>query len=422
MLLVAAIFFFNVSVAQGADLLEIYELALQNDPGFAIVGSTLEVTRSQLEQSKSMLRPHLSLSAKPQIIRGTEHLTSSNFNISITQSLFDYDSWNAVDESAAYVSHDEAELKEAGQELMAHVSRVYFDLLAAEEGVRLAEAETRSVKLQLQELQQKYHAGYATVAELYGVQAAHDLILAEGIEAQSALDNAREAVYEITGEDPGGIAVLKEDIPLVMPDPEDINAWVHLALEKNLDIIAQQATIEALGESLSRARAGYMPSLDLVAGYTFSDTTGAKFGKKTSNQYIGVELTVSPYSGGLTTAKVKEATEKYIQAQTVLEKIQRETTSKVRRAYLAVHAGIAQVKARQRYIVSSRAMLEATQDALKAGSKTQADLLDAQRDMYHAETELARARYDYLLSVLTLKQVVGSLSYSDIKSVNDLLK
>jgi len=420
--LTVAVFFSAVPVVYGADLLELYDEAVSRDPAFSIVGSTLNMTRSRLEQSESMLKPQINLIAKPQIIRGTESYINSSLNVTLSQTVLNYDRWNAIDEVSADVEHDEAELEEARQDLMMRVVTAYFDLLDASKGVELAEAEKASIGLQLKELQQKFDAGYATNTDLYEVKADYDLALSESIDAQLNLDNAREVVAEIVGDRPGEVDPLEDDIPLIRPEPLDMNSWVDRALKQNLDVVAQQATVKSLNEALSRAKGGHMPSLDLIAGYTFSDTTGARFGKRISNKSVGIELNVPVYSGGLISAKVREATEKYFQAKTILEQIRRETTRKCRSAYLAVNAGIAQVQARRKYLVSSKAMLEATREELKAGNKIEGDLVDAQRDVYRAEKDLGRARYDYLLSVLSLKQVVGGLRYLDIVSIDRFLE
>ena len=66
--------------------------------------------------------------------------------------------------------------------------------------------------------------------------------------------------------------------------------------------------------------------------------------------------------------------------------------------------------------------LEATQAGFEVGTRTTVDVLDAQRQLFNARTQYLRARYDYLLNVLRLKQASGSLQVQDLERINSLLE
>jgi len=61
------------------------------------------------------------------------------------------------------------------------------------------------------------------------------------------------------------------------------------------------------------------------------------------------------------------------------------------------------------------------QQSYKSGLVTVLAVLDSQRDLYMAKRDYAKARYDYLLYRLRLKQSVGTLAEADLESVNRLL-
>ena len=52
------------------------------------------------------------------------------------------------------------------------------------------------------------------------------------------------------------------------------------------------------------------------------------------------------------------------------------------------------------------------------GTRTIVDVLDSTRSLYDANRNLSDARYNYILSVLQLKQAVGTLSEQDILDIN----
>jgi hypothetical protein len=50
------------------------------------------------------------------------------------------------------------------------------------------------------------------------------------------------------------------------------------------------------------------------------------------------------------------------------------------------------------------------------------DVLNEQRNVYRAKRDLSRARYDYLINTLKLKQAASSLTQIDLEQINKLLK
>ena len=73
-------------------------------------------------------------------------------------------------------------------------------------------------------------------------------------------------------------------------------------------------------------------------------------------------------------------------------------------------------------MVSAQSALEATEAGFDVGTRTIVDVLDSTRRLYDANKNLSDARYNYILSVLQLRQAVGTLSEQDIVDVNAGLK
>jgi outer membrane protein len=86
-----------------------------------------------------------------------------------------------------------------------------------------------------------------------------------------------------------------------------------------------------------------------------------------------------------------------------------------------VIANISQVKALKQALASSTIALEATQAGFEVGTRTAVDVLDSQRELFRAKRNYARARYDYILETLRLKQAAGLLTETDIVQINSWL-
>ena len=80
------------------------------------------------------------------------------------------------------------------------------------------------------------------------------------------------------------------------------------------------------------------------------------------------------------------------------------------------------VKALAQSVISSESARELKVEGYKAGLETLLQVLDAERDLYAAKRDSAKARYDFLLSRLRLKQAIGTLSEADLMGINRLMQ
>ena len=65
--------------------------------------------------------------------------------------------------------------------------------------------------------------------------------------------------------------------------------------------------------------------------------------------------------------------------------------------------------------------VKGSQAGYRLGIRINSDVLEAQRERFTAERDLARARYDTLLQWLKLKASVGALRMSDLSWINSML-
>jgi len=90
-------------------------------------------------------------------------------------------------------------------------------------------------------------------------------------------------------------------------------------------------------------------------------------------------------------------------------------------AYLGVISGISKAKALKEAVLAQELTLAAKRRGFETGLNSNLDVLDAERDLHLARRDLAKSRYDYLLSSLRLKQAAGSLTPADLAAVAAML-
>ncbi|HEV2229126.1 MAG TPA: TolC family protein, partial [Steroidobacteraceae bacterium] len=83
--------------------------------------------------------------------------------------------------------------------------------------------------------------------------------------------------------------------------------------------------------------------------------------------------------------------------------------------------GISRVQALRQALASNQTALKATEAGYEVGTRTSVDLLNARKNLVQAQTNYAVARYDYILSVLTLRLAAGTLDRPELVSLNNWL-
>jgi len=424
-------------VTDAQDLLAVYREALSDNPQLEKAREGLEaVLENQSQAHAALFLPEATFSANinkdfqniqfsgTQVIgvNSNSSFIAGGYTLSITQPLLHYDRWVALDQADSRLAQAEADTSAAEIALMLKVSERYFEVLAAEENLKFARAQQHSLERKLTETQQRQAVGYLAYTDIQEAQAGTDRAKAESLIAEHQLRDALEALQELTGIHDDNLAVLNTEIPLILPNPIDEQRWIDQALSQNPTVRSSEKQVEITRHEIQRLAAGHLPTLDAQGNHSYA-TSGGRFGNADiEDTIIGLNLNVSLYQGGRVSSKTREAEHRYRQAIATLNELKRNLRRETSKAYLGVVAGITRVNALKQALKSSEIALTATQAGFNAGRRTALDVIVAERELLGAQRDYARARYDYLLDTLRLKQAEGSLSPEDLNQVNSWLK
>lgn len=430
----AAILLFYSATSTAYDLIDVHHLALDNDPVLRAADAARQAEIEIKPQNRALLLPLISFDAdyrqgRERIrnnafdpsLNGTEdRFSASVYSLSLLQPLYNREYFVRLGQADASVARAEAEYRSAEQDLMVRVARAYLELLASRDNLDFERAEKEAIERQLEQAKQRFEVGLVAITDVHEAQAAFDLTTATEIEAVNRLQSSEEALYEITGELPGQVTALRAEIPLALPDPADIDQWVATAMQENFALRAAQFSETIAEEDISVQRSGHHPRLDLVASINRTDSdSGALGGERGSDDaIIGLTFSLPLYSGNAVTSRSREAGFRLTQAKEEVERQRRATLRQTRDAYLAVIAAINRVKALSQARVSAQSALEATEAGLEVGTRTTVDVLLARSDLFDAERGYARARYEYIINILLLKQAAGVLTVQDLEQIN----
>ena len=419
-----------VPMALADDLLQIYQLAKQNDPTYAAAVAQYQAEQEQSPQAWARVLPQLNLSGRHSEIDEdtvvldtprTDKGSSDVYSLSLTQTIFDNAKFNAISQADALVAKAEADFNNAADDLILRVAQNYFNVLSEAENVVFAEAEKKAIAQQLNQAKQRFNVGLTAITDVHEAQARYDQSVSSEIEARRLLDTSRETLRELTGQEHRNLARVDEAYVMVSPDPEDIDAWVNTALDNNLLLLSAKKAMEAASQGVDLARSGHYPTLDLQAQYQDQDSDVGLV-TTTKGTTVSLVLNLPLYLGGAVNSASRQAAALYMQSKELHEKQRRATERQTRNSYLTVLSALSQVAALKQALVSSQTALEATQAGFEVGTRTAVEVLNSQQAVYLAKRDYVRARHGYILATLSLKQAAGTLSEDDVKLINNWLK
>ncbi|PPK68272.1 outer membrane protein [Methylobacter tundripaludum] len=423
----------DISPLHAQNLSETYELALQNAPVLKQAQAKQSAVSESKDQSIARFLPNISAAGasqrqwlhnlKTNTYQGAavnQEFWNNTFNLNMTQPLFHWEHWIQLSQSDNQIAQAEATYLAELQNLMVKTTEAYFNVLYAQDNLQFASAEKQAIARQLEQAQQRFNVGIIAITDVNEAQAGFDQANANEIEAANNLDNQKEALREIIGENDASLNALGEQLPLVKPDPPDISAWSDLAELNNFSIISAFNQAEVSRKAIDLQRSGHLPRLDLIGSYGASDNTSS-FGARGDTQSIGVQLNVPLFEGGAVNSRTRQAGYEYQAAKEDLVAKKRAVKRQVKDAYRGIMTAISRVAALKAAVISATSALEATEAGFGVGTRTMIEVLNEQRNLYRAKRDFARTRYDYLINSIKLKQAASSLSQDDIEQVNRLL-
>ncbi|MGF1708809.1 outer membrane channel protein TolC [Enterovibrio baiacu] len=409
-------------LASADDLIQVYEQAKQSDPQLLQAAATKDAAFAAVDTNRGTLLPQINLNAGYNLSRNSnDSITDSNLltaGVDVSQELFSQNSWINLDIAEITARQADATYAAEQQSLILRVSTAYFDVLRAIDDLVFVRAEKAAVGRQLEQTKQRFEVGLSAITDVHDAQAQYDSVLAQEIQAKNVVTNSYEELREITGQSHAELSVLNTRTFSASSPEQTQDALVKQAEETNLSLLAQRITRDASKERISLAESGHMPSLTLNAGYDYTDRTHSQNDLSNNELSGGINFNMPLYTGGSTTAQVKEAQFNYVAASEALEARYRSTVKDVRAFYNNINASIGSLRAFEQTVVSARSALEATEAGFEVGTRTIVDVLDSTRRLYDANRSLSDARYDYILSVLQLRQAVGTLNEDDLVEIN----
>jgi outer membrane protein len=422
------------------NLLDIYNEALKNDPTFKAAEYSYLADKELVVQGRAALLPSLTLSGSTnwneyyQDKQLQQEYNSFSSSVRLSQPLFRLDSWFQYKQSKSLTNAAEAEFAYEQQNLLVRTADLYFGVLRAIDNLNAAISEEKAIKKQLDQAQQRFEVGLSAITGVQEAQLAYDLSKASRISIEGRLFSAREALNALIGREIFSLDELGEGLLVEVPTPTSKEQWVDLALENNYQLKAAYLRKDAAKNNARSSASNHLPKIDIIGSKSESETNqfnyegfsiggqGIPVPELTGRRNFAIQLSMPIFQGGAVNSRRKQAYSQYERTKENTLFTQRRIIQEVRSEFSNVITLVANVTAQKQAVTSATSALEATQVGYKVGTRNVVDLLQAEKNLYSAEKNLANAKYDYILSNLKLALASGTITPGDLVRINGLLK
>ncbi|NND67505.1 MAG: TolC family outer membrane protein [Halioglobus sp.] len=454
--LVSLALFLSSFSLQAESLRDIYELALENDAQLKAEEAVYLAKRESEILGRSALLPQVSGSYSYQdseteteslgpVFPEGQPLTITNtssdrdtetdgFQFSLNQAIFDLPAWFSFQSGRQATREAEATFAANQQNLIVRVVETYLGVLRARDNLAASQAQERAFERQLEQTQQRFEVGLIAITDVYEAQAARDLAQVSRIVDENNLSVSLERLSVLTGQRHDNLNILREDFGITAPDPVDRAAWVDFALANNFSLQASRYREEASRQTARANKAEHLPKITGSYSYSDFDTDGdsivnpvSQFNSTDIDQTAeettwGVTLSVPIFTGGAVSSNRRRTAQEFNASRQERINLTRNTVTNTRSLHMTVMSDVSRVAARKQSIVSSRSALDATQAGYEVGTRNVVDVLNAQNSLFSAQRDFANSRYDYVLSMMRLKETAGLLSPEDIIALDGFME
>ncbi len=419
-----------------ADLLQLYDLAVSTNP--VVEGRRYSVVQAEAQQdmARSKLLPQVSAignlswneftqETSNRLTRQTTDVTTQYQGlrgvVQARQALFDLASYRAYEGAGLTVRQAGQSLEDARMTLATTLVDGYLEFLQAHDEVKYLQSELELTDGDMQRIRRMYERAMAKVTDLYEIEAYYQTLKTRELELHNAKAVALEKVREVVGVLVSDLAELtQEELP---PVPGQVDQWVANAVTNHPAIRALQYAMEAAAKTIASQWANHLPQLSLQLSGTYAKNGG--FDNRQLDPYtvgtLGLQLNVPLYAGGATKAGEQEALARFEMTKYKRLEKQREIERETRTAYLSALTGYSRIASTAREIDARVKARDGQQRGYELGASTIVAVLEAKKNLLKSRFANAKARYDYIRSLVALRVWGGTLTRTDLVEINSWL-
>jgi len=414
------------------------ELALEQNPTVVAADAAADAGEARVEQARSKLLPRLDYvesfnrSDNPVFVFGSllnqGRFTEQNFALeqlnnpapinnfqsrfALRQTLFAGGS-NYLGLDSARIGKDATEQgrRQAEMQVIFAVVEAYYSVHVAERNLVVMEDAVEAADEDLRRAQALFDSGLATEADLLSIQVHRADLEEQRIVARNLVDIQRAELNDRLGEPlDTKLSLLTPLTPGEAPGARELETFEELSLVESPEMAKARLELEAASIGHRQARAAFLPSVDLNAGWE-SDRESFSGGGGT-NWMVGLSLRMNLFNGLHDRARVREAEASLRQSRARQIEVENQVRLAVRRAFLERDAARERLGVAEKAVAQARESHRITQARYQGGLSGVTDLLRSQNALLQSEVRHLGAVLEARLAAAALELATGTLNPS----------
>lgn len=420
--------------AQALDLIHAYESALNNDPLFRSAVKENEAGQANRVIGRAQLLPRLGYSywtaannlkqSGPAYTGGPNQTynkayPSDNQTAQLTQPIFDLGALARYRQGVAQGDFADAKFAYQSQDLLVRTLQAYVDVLFAQDQLDYQTAERNAYHEQMKVNQRMFEKGEGTRTDLLESTASYSLAESKVIEVRDNLENAKRKLEAMLGEpikSAKEVRKLSGNFRIQPIVPREFEDWKEVAIGSNAELQAMKHQVEIARQTYAQNKAAHYPTVSgFVSWNQQKSYTVVTVSQESLQSMVGVSVNVPIFSGGETVGKTTQARAGYEKAQADYDATRDRVITELKKQFDAINSSAQRIDALMRAVNSSSELTRAMRKSIQGGVRINLDALLADKAFATAQRDLAQAKYNYLLSVMKLKQQAGTLTVEDME-------
>jgi outer membrane protein len=391
--------------------------AYQNNSQLNSARAGVRVTDEGVAIAKSGWRPTIAGSANIDYTNTSKNnsstrLTTGSFGVQINQTLFDgFQTRNNVAAAESRVGASVENLRNTEENILLNAASYYMDVIRDRQVAVLTERNLQFLTEQARAARSRFEVGEGTRTDVAQTDAQRAAAVAQLSAARAQALSSAALYHQFVGDEPGK---LKPAAPLSKLLPSNLGAAIAIAANEHPAILATQHLVDAAAFSVKSAEGALLPQLSASAGVSRDyrnitpDLTGSNGDSTSAN--IGATLTVPIYSGGRTSAVVRQSKESLGQARIEVDVSRDQVRVAVTSAWTQYTAAQQSVAANRQVIAAAQLALNGVIEERNVGQRTTLDVLNAQATVITAQINQASSERDVVVASYAILSAIGRLS------------
>ncbi|QIR06867.1 TolC family outer membrane protein [Salinivibrio costicola] len=401
--------------------------SLESHPQIRQAFARYKASEQAIDQAKAGYYPKLDATAgigwertdSPATRRDTTtddevDLTRRELGVSLQQMLFDgFRTQNEVARTQNEATAEQWAMIATAEDKALEVSRVYLDVLIAEQVVTLAEKNLQNHQEIYDAIAESNAGGFAKASDLSQVTGRLARANANLMSARNNLADAQSRFTKMVGESPEALRLPMPDAELL---PRTLEAMLDIALEQHPRIHAAQSDIAAANAARDGSRAAYLPTLNVEVAANWNENVGGEdgagppdVGPENNNVQAMLRMRYNLFNGGADRARERQTAYQTIEAREINEMTHRDVIEGATLAWNARTYLEQQRDFMRQHVEAATDTRDAYREEFRLNARTLLDVLDSQNELFEARREYLSKEADELYAQYRILNATGRL-------------